>query len=107
MVELCSTNIGSNTTQPQMQGCQMVCFEYSKTKYGYILGGLGMENASIFSSIWNIFQPFCTFCGHLVYFVVIWYIFPHLGMLNQKESGNSGQMYSQQQNLAPFVWTFG
>jgi hypothetical protein len=28
------------------------------------------------------------FNGHLVYFVVIWYIFPHFGILDQEKSGN-------------------
>jgi hypothetical protein len=28
------------------------------------------------------------FYGHLVYFVVIWYIFPRFGILYQEKSGN-------------------
>jgi hypothetical protein len=28
------------------------------------------------------------FCGHLVYFRVIWYIFPRFEMLYQEKSGN-------------------
>jgi hypothetical protein len=35
-----------------------------------------------------ILQAFDMFYGHLVYFVVIWYIFPRFGMLYQEKSGN-------------------
>jgi hypothetical protein len=36
--------------------------------------------------IWVVFGlfilgPFDIFCGHLGYFIVIWYIFPHFGVL--------------------------
>jgi hypothetical protein len=39
-----------------------------KQKYqiGYILGGLGMENAGIYLTIWNILRPFGKFYGSLV-----------------------------------------
>jgi hypothetical protein len=41
-----------------------------------------MENVGIyFMSIWSILQPLEIFYGHLVYFVVIWYIFPRFGVL--------------------------
>jgi hypothetical protein len=30
------------------------------------------------------------FNGHLVHFVVIWYIFPRLGILYREKSGNPG-----------------
>jgi hypothetical protein len=32
--------------------------------------------------------PFDIFCGRLANFMVIWYIFPRLGMLYQENSGN-------------------
>jgi hypothetical protein len=34
------------------------------------------------------FRSFGVFCGHLVYFMVIWYIFSRFGMLHQEKSGN-------------------
>jgi hypothetical protein len=37
--------------------------------------------------IWSIFQPFGTFYGHLVQIVVIWYIFPRIGMFYHEKSG--------------------
>jgi hypothetical protein len=49
-----------------------------------------MENAGIFNVhleyimvIWNILWPF----GNVV---VIWYIFPHFGIVCQEKSGNPG-----------------
>jgi hypothetical protein len=38
--------------------------------------------------IWSILLPFDIFYGHLVYFVVIWCIFPSGGILYQEKSGN-------------------
>jgi hypothetical protein len=43
-----------------------------------------MEDVGLFLSILSILRPFGTFCGRLVYFMVVWYIFPVLG----KKSGN-------------------
>jgi hypothetical protein len=34
------------------------------------------------------FRPFNIFYGHLVYFGLIWYIFPRFGILYQEKSGN-------------------
>jgi hypothetical protein len=42
-------------------------------------------------TIWSILRPLETFYGHLVYFVVIWYIFPRFGILDQEKSGNPVQ----------------
>jgi hypothetical protein len=39
-------------------------------------------------AIWNMLWPFGIFSGYLVYFLVIWYIFPCFGMLQQEKSGN-------------------
>jgi hypothetical protein len=39
-------------------------------------------------AIWSILQPLEVFYGHLVYFVVFWYIFPGFGILHQEKSGN-------------------
>jgi hypothetical protein len=38
----------------------------------------------------TVLRSFVIFYGHLVYFVVIWYIFPRFGSLNQEKSGNPG-----------------
>jgi hypothetical protein len=47
-----------------------------------------MEDAGIF--ILSILRPNGVFYGHLVHFVVIWYIFSRLGMLYREKSGNPG-----------------
>jgi hypothetical protein len=41
-----------------------------------------------FTVIWYILWPFGIFCGHLVYVMVIWNIFPHFGILYLEKSGN-------------------
>jgi hypothetical protein len=38
--------------------------------------------------LWSILRPFGIFYNHLVYFVVIWYIFPHFCMSYKEKSGN-------------------
>jgi hypothetical protein len=38
--------------------------------------------------IWSILWPIDIFYGHLVNFVVIWYMFPRVGKLYQEKSGN-------------------
>jgi hypothetical protein len=39
-------------------------------------------------TIWSILRPLEIFCGHMVYFVMIWCIFPRFGILDQEKSGN-------------------
>jgi hypothetical protein len=51
------------------------------------LEGLAMENVGIFYDHWSILWQLEIFYGHLVYFVVIWYIFPRLGILYLEKSG--------------------
>jgi hypothetical protein len=43
--------------------------------------------------IWSILRPLEIFYGHLVYFVVIWYIFLHFGILYNGKSGNPVPRY--------------
>jgi hypothetical protein len=47
-----------------------------------------MENLVYFMTSWSILLLLEKFHGHLVYFVVIWYIFPRFGILYQEKSGN-------------------
>jgi hypothetical protein len=63
-----------------VQGCQIFQnglpdgkFSNQKAQFG-----LSMEDVGKFIGHWCILWPFGVFCGHLVYFVVIWYIFGHL-----------------------------
>jgi hypothetical protein len=64
---------------------------------GSILKGLAMENVDIFYDIWShftavgyILPKFGMFCCNVVYFVVMWYIFHHFGMLYKE---NLATMY--------------
>jgi hypothetical protein len=54
------------------------------------LEGLAMEDAGKIIGIFglHILWPFEIIYGHLVYLVLIWYIFPRFGMLYQYISGN-------------------
>jgi hypothetical protein len=63
------------------QGCQMAYFQTKKLQFGEILEGLAIEDVGIFCghlvyfvAIWYILWPFGIFYGYLVYFMVIWYI---------------------------------
>jgi hypothetical protein len=98
-------------------GCQMVCFQTKNPTLGKFWRVLQWKILAYFMTIWSILRPleifyvhlvyFCghlvyfvviwyiswpfgIFRGHLVYFVVIWYISPHFGILYQEKSGNPG-----------------
>jgi hypothetical protein len=43
-----------------------------------------MEDVGIFYGQLVFLRPICIFCGHLVYFMVIWYIFPVLVWCTKK-----------------------
>jgi hypothetical protein len=45
------------------------------------LEGLAMEDVGVFKAILSILRRNGIFYGHLVHFVVIWYIFSNFGML--------------------------
>jgi hypothetical protein len=66
----------------------MVYFQTKKSKFGYILEGLAMEDVGVFyghsvyfTAIRFTLWPFGTFSGNLVYFPSFWYIVP-------RKSGN-------------------
>jgi hypothetical protein len=52
-----------------------------------------------FIEIWYILQLFGIVNGHLVYFVLIWYIFPVLVRCNKKNLATLG-------DFSPFGWLF-
>jgi hypothetical protein len=57
------------------QGCQMVYFQTKNQNLGNFLGSCN-GRCCIFMNNWSILQPFGKLYGHLVQFVVIWYISP-------------------------------
>jgi hypothetical protein len=46
-------------------------------------------------TIWNILWPLGVIYGHLVYFVVTWYILHILVCFDQEKSGNPAHILSQ------------
>jgi hypothetical protein len=42
---------------------------------------------------WSILRSFAIFYGHLVYFVVIWYIFPHLVFCTKTNLATLGEAF--------------
>jgi hypothetical protein len=52
----------------------------------------GSCNGSCLYIIWpfGLLWQFYIFCGHLVHYIVLWYIFPRFGVLHQDKSGNPG-----------------
>jgi hypothetical protein len=55
-----------------------------------------------FVTIWSILMLLEIFYGHLVNFVVIWYIFPRFGILCQEKSGNLEQDQKTGRPDSPF-----
>jgi hypothetical protein len=67
----------------------MVYFQ-TKKNWGKFWRVLQWKMMVYLTAIWSISLPFGIFFGHLVYFMVIWYIVPRFGMLYQEKSGNPG-----------------
>jgi hypothetical protein len=71
------------------QGCQMEYFQTKIPNLGKFCRILKFKMmVGIFLIILFIALSFGIFCGHLVHFMLIWYIFPGLGKLHQEKSGN-------------------
>jgi hypothetical protein len=68
----------------------MVCFQTKNLNLGKFCRVLLLKILLYFMTIWSILRPLEIFNGHSVYFVVIWYMFPRFGILDQEKSGNPG-----------------
>jgi hypothetical protein len=72
-----STKSSPNLTQDQRQGCQMVYFQNKNPNLGKFWRALEWKRLLYYLAVWNILQPFRTYFGHLViYLVAIRNIFP-------------------------------
>jgi hypothetical protein len=60
-----------------------------------------MENVGIFDEHLVYFTAIGNVCGHLVYFVLIWYIFPRFGILYQENLANLLQKLFYNANWRP------
>jgi hypothetical protein len=89
---LVTTLYRSIYTTQQMQGCQMVCFQTQNPNLGKFWKALLRKILVYFMTIWSMLWPLEIFYIHLVYFVVILYIFPRFGILDREKSGNPEQM---------------
>jgi hypothetical protein len=69
----------------------MVCFQTKNPNFGKFWRVLQWKILVYFMSIWTFLGPLEISYGHLVYFVVIMYIFPRFGILDQEKSGNPAQ----------------
>jgi hypothetical protein len=69
------------------------------------LDGLAIEDVGIFygQKFYFMYSHFGMLYGHLVYFVVIWYIFPSFDMLYQEKSGNPAFLALMQRHASPDV----
>jgi hypothetical protein len=56
-------------------------------------------------TIWSILRPLEIFYGHVVYFVVIWYIFPRFGIFDWGKSGNPGLSVMPKDGMGNFPWS--
>jgi hypothetical protein len=69
-------------------GCQMVCFQTKNANLGKFWRVLQWKILVSFMTIWSVLWPLEIFHGHLVYFVVIGFIFTRFGILYQEKSCN-------------------
>jgi hypothetical protein len=65
-------------------------FSNQISQLGSILEGLVMEDVGISNGYLVFLRLLDIFYEHLLYFLVIWYIYPRFGMLYQEKSGNPG-----------------
>jgi hypothetical protein len=77
----------------------MVCFQTKNPNFGKFWRVLQWKILVYFMSIWTFLGPLEISYGHLVYFEVIWYIFPRFGILDQEKSGNP----EEESNLCNFL----
>jgi hypothetical protein len=65
---------------------------YFQTKIAIWVNFEGSSNGRYIYILWTlhrpILRPFHTFYGHLVFFVVIWNVFPRFGILYREKIGN-------------------
>jgi hypothetical protein len=69
----------------------MVCFQTKNRNLGKFWRVFLSKILVYFITIWSILRPLEIVYGHLVCFVVIWYLFPRFGILDQGKSSNPGK----------------
>jgi hypothetical protein len=82
----------------------MVCFQTKNPNLGKFCEALLCKILAYFMTSWSILRPLEIFYFHLVYFVVILYIFPRFGILDQEKSGNPAWHNRNSLNVQFFIW---
>jgi hypothetical protein len=72
----------------------MVCFQTKNPNWGRFWRFLQWKILAYIFIIWSILRPLEILYGHLVHFVVIWYILPRFGICCQENSGNPGSEHT-------------
>jgi hypothetical protein len=67
-----------------LQGCQMAYFQTKIPIWINVRGSYNERWGVYFMAIWSILLQFGILCGHMVYFMVLWYIFPVLVYYTKK-----------------------
>jgi hypothetical protein len=57
------------------RGCQMAYFRTQDPNLGKFWRVSQEKMLVYFVAVWSILWPFGLFCGHFIYFMVLWYIF--------------------------------
>jgi hypothetical protein len=79
--------IGGHQCDPGLPDGLFAC---QKSQFWYIFEGLGMEYFGMSFVQFLFLMPFGVFYGHLVYYVLVWYIFSKFGMFYEEKSGSPG-----------------
>jgi hypothetical protein len=74
--------------QTLVHGCQMLYFQTKNSNLGSFWRALQFKMLVYIKDIYSLLRPFDIFYAHLVYFVLILYIFLCVGKLYQEKSGN-------------------
>jgi hypothetical protein len=101
---------GSSVEEPSLTGMPDGMFSNKKSKFGYILEGLGMKKVGIFyghlefiMAIWNLLRPFGIYYSHLVYLVAVRYIFFRIGILNKEKIWQPWSLAEDSSKKGPFM----
>jgi hypothetical protein len=78
----------------------MVCFQTKNPNLGNVWGVLQWKILVYLMTIWSILKPLEIFYDRLVYFVVIWYVSPHFGILHREKPGNPTAKYPISKRIA-------
>jgi hypothetical protein len=82
-------NWSCKRSEPLARVARWYIFKPKKTTWvNFVRPWNGKSWYILHTSIWNILRQFGIFHGHLVHFVVIWYILTRFGIVCQEKSGN-------------------